>query len=59
VPEPGDHKYVPPAIDGDAVKVAEDPLQITCELTVTVGRGFTVIVPTAVFEHPLVVPVTV
>jgi hypothetical protein len=50
------HEYVvPPA----AVKVALCPLQIVGELTVIVGREFTVTVATAVFEQPEVVPVTV
>jgi hypothetical protein len=46
---------VPPA----AVSVAVPPAQIVGEFTVTVGIGFTVIVPTAVDEQPDVVPVTV
>jgi hypothetical protein len=43
-----------------AVNVAEPPEQIASELTVIVGVGLTVIVATAVPEHPAVLdPVTV
>ena len=39
------HKYVPPAWEGVASKIALDPLHIEGEFTVTVGKGFTIIAP--------------
>jgi hypothetical protein len=42
-----------------AVKLAVVPLQMVGEFTVTVGRGFTVTVDTAVPVQPCVLPVTV
>jgi hypothetical protein len=53
---PVDHVY---AVAPLAIRVAEEPLQITGEFTVTAGPGFTVTVETAVEEQPLLVPVTV
>jgi hypothetical protein len=50
------HEYVEPPL---AVKVAVAPLQIVGEFTVTVGKGLTVTVATAVPVQPVVVPVTV
>ena len=41
VAPPGDHRYVPPEIDGVAVSVALCPLQIVGLFTVTVGIGKT------------------
>lgn len=53
---PVDHKYVvPPA----AVNVADCPVQIVSEFTVIAKAPPTVIVATAVPEHPPLVPVTV
>jgi hypothetical protein len=53
VAPPGDHEYVPPAVDGVAVKVADVPLQTGAEFaTLTVGTGFTVIKRVAVAEQP-------
>ena len=49
---PGDHEYVPPPIDGLAVRVADCPAQIVGELTVTVGAAVTVTVDVAEFEQP-------
>jgi len=49
---PGAQEYVPPGSEGVAVIVALAPAQIACEVDVTVGTGFTVTVPVAVFEHP-------
>ena len=49
---PGDHEYVPPPVDGLAVIVADCPVQIVGELTVTVGAAFTVTVAVAELEHP-------
>lgn len=45
----------------EAVNVALDPGQIVGELTVTLGRAFTVTVETAVLVHPVAefLPVTV
>jgi hypothetical protein len=43
-----------------AVKVVDEPVQmLTGEPALTVGSAFTVTVTLEVFEHPLVVPVTV
>ncbi len=42
-----------------AINVAVKPVQIVEELTVTVGIGVTDTLETAVFVHPLVVPITV
>jgi hypothetical protein len=44
---PGDHKYVPPATLGVAVRVADDPLQIVALLTESV-TAFTIMVVVAV-----------
>ena len=41
------------------MSVAVCPSQMVGELTVTTGNGLTVMVDTAVAEHPAVVPVTV
>ena len=47
------HKYVPPPVEGVAVKVALVPSQTVSELIVTVGIGFTVTVPDpAKLGHP-------
>lgn len=54
--EPVFHEYVVPPT---AVNVADCPLQIVGELTVTVIVPPIVTVEMAVFEHPAVVPVTV
>lgn len=43
--EPVFHKYVPPAADGVAVRVALEPAQTVALSTVTVGIGSTEIVP--------------
>ena len=58
VAPPGDQEYVPPPMDGVAVNVVEEPLQIVAEFTVTVGTGFTVTVPVPVAEQPVSVYVT-
>jgi hypothetical protein len=42
-----------------AVKFADVPLHTVSLFTVTTGIGLVVMVPTAVEEHPFVVPVTV
>ena len=42
---PGDHEYVPPVVDGVAVRVALCPAQIVGEFTLTVGAVFTFTVP--------------
>jgi len=54
VAPPGDHKYVPPGAEGVAVSVADCPLQMMTEFTVTVGKAFTVTVPDAVLEQPFI-----
>ena len=41
---PGVQKYVPPADDGVAVRVAEEPAQIVAPAAVSVGIGLTVTV---------------
>ena len=56
---PDDHEYVPPPLDGVAVRVADCPAQIVGELTLTVGAAFTVTVAIAELEHPLKEQVTV
>jgi hypothetical protein len=45
---PVDQEYVPLVCEGVAVSVALSPEQIVREFTVTVGAGFTVIVPVPV-----------
>lgn len=53
VPPPGSQEYVPPPVDGVAVKVAEAPEQIAAGVfTVTVGTGFTVTCLLAVAIQP-------
>ena len=53
VAPPGDQEYVPPPIEGVAVKVAEPPAQIGAGLlTLTVGTGLTVISLVAVPVQP-------
>lgn len=42
VSPPGDHKNVPPEVDGFAVKTVLDPLQIVALLTVTEEEEVTV-----------------
>ena len=59
VAPPGDHEYVPPPVDGVAVRVAFCPPQIVCELTLTVAGVLTVTVPDPVEGHPPRVYVTV
>jgi hypothetical protein len=60
VAPPGAHEYVPPPVEGVAVKLAELPEQIAAGvLTVTVGTGFTVIKRDAVPTQPDKVYVTV
>ena len=49
---PGDHEYVPPAMDGVAVNVAELPAQIVDELIESVGSGLTVTLFVAVDVQP-------
>ena len=39
---PDDHEYVPPPVDGLAVRVADCPVQIVGELTLTVAPGVTI-----------------
>jgi hypothetical protein len=53
---PVDQEYV---VAPAPVSVAVAPGQTDVELTVVTGIGFTLIVPTAVEEHPKEVPVTV
>ena len=45
---PGDQIYVPPPVDGVAVKVVDAPAQMDSELTVTVADPEEVIVTLAV-----------
>ena len=45
---PVPHKYVPPPVDGVAIKVVLAPLQTVVELIVTVGAGISVIITVAV-----------
>ena len=52
VAPPGDHRYVPPAVDGVAVSVADCPAQIVCEFTSTVGAVVTVTVPDPLLLQP-------
>jgi len=41
---PGDQAYVPAAVDGVAVNVAEEPEHMVTPAAVTAGSGFTVTV---------------
>ena len=53
VAPPGAQEYVPPAVEGVAVNVAEPPEQMAAGVfTVTVGVGLTVISLLAVLEQP-------
>jgi len=46
--------YVPPVIDGVAVRTADSPAQTDALSTVTTGMGFALTLPDARFEaHPL------
>ena len=55
---PGDHAYVPPGSELDAVTVALLPEQIVVEVALTVGIGFTVTELVADAVQPLNVYVT-
>jgi hypothetical protein len=52
------HKKVPPGRLGTAVKVATCPKHIITGAMVIIGTGFTVTVPEAWAEHPVIVYVT-
>ena len=56
VAPPGDHKKLPPPVDGVAVSEADSPWQMATELTVTVGPGLTMTSILALWlSHPLIV----
>ena len=59
VAPPGDHKYVPPATEGEAVNVAVCPLQIVALFTLTLGLEITVTRTWSLAVQPFAVAVSV